>query len=156
MRTVKLKEFGKDHWSLLGYIESRVHSYNIAPNTGELDKNHLRINPDGDYGVIATPFKGLFNRTWKDSYGSRLFGYWKDDKTTDPDKQINNHDDVNCLNDLEAAGLIEVLSLVNFYIKLTKKGIKMASELREWKNGGNHYSGFVPSKQKVKAIPEKV
>lgn len=156
MRIVKLKEFGKDHWSLLGYIETRVHSYNIAPNTGTLDKDHLRINPDGDYAIIATPFRGLRDRLWKDSYGTRLFGYWNGDKTINPNKQISNHDDINCLNDLEAAGLIEVLSLVNFYIKLTKKGIKIASELREWKNSGNHFSGFVPSKQKFKTIPEKV
>jgi hypothetical protein len=141
MEIVPQKEFSKDHWSLLGYIESRVHSHQIAPSTGILNKDNLRINLNGEYSIIATPFRGLMDRNWKDEYGTRLAGFFEGDKT----KQIPQHDDINCLNDLEQAGIIQVVSLVNFYIKLTKHGLKVASELREWKNKGNNYYNFVSS-----------
>jgi hypothetical protein len=140
---ISVSDFGKDHWSLLGYVESRIHSNNIGPNTGELDKIHLRINPNGDYNMIATPFRGgLSERTWDSSYGTRLKGYWNEDGSVNPKKQVKSHDDINCLDDLESAGIIEVLSLVNLYVKLTPEGVKIASSLREWKNKGNNYAEF--------------
>lgn len=148
MKIVDQKQFGKDHWSLLDYAESRVHSHQVAPLTGELDKEHLRINPNGDYGVLATPSRGMFERSWHYDYGTRLKGYFEEGKSTDLTMQIPQHDDLNCLNDLEAVGLIEVMSLVNFFVKLTEKGQTIASELRKWKNKGGMFYNFEPSCKK--------
>jgi hypothetical protein len=144
---VPVKDFSKDHWSLLGYIESRVHSHQVAPFTGELNKDNIRINPTGDYEILSTPFRGsiLPDRNWKEEYGTRLWGFFEHDGIpADKTKILPQHDDINCLNDLENAGIIEVLSLVNFYIKLTEKGQKIASELRAWKNKGEMYYNFKP------------
>lgn len=139
------KQFSKDHWSLLAYIESRVHNYKVAPFTGELNKDHLRINPNGDYGVLATPIRFTHERTWKEDYGTRLWGYWGKGEKIDYSKRLPQHDDVNCLIDFEESKFIEIISLVNFYIKFTKKGQRIASELREWKNAGNAFYNFKPS-----------
>ena len=58
MKNIKIKDWGKDHWSLLAYIECRC-----VDHKGILDKNHLRIsNP----AVSMSPID------WKPEYGTRL------------------------------------------------------------------------------------
>lgn len=86
-------------------------------------------------------------RMWEPSYGTRLDGFFGEDEKRDKTKQIPNHDDVNCLHDIENAGLIKIVSLVNFYIELTPKGQEVASELRAWKNAGQMYFNFKPIKK---------
>lgn len=144
---VDVRDFSKDHWSLFGYIESRVHSHQVAPATGELNRDNLRINENGDYPILANNFGGYYSRQWKEEYGSRLVGYFLENNKFDTSKRLDQHDDINCLNDLENAGLIEVISLVNLFVKLTKRGQSVASELRAWKNSGKMYYNFVASEK---------
>jgi len=134
---ITIDQFSKDHWSLFGYVESRVHSHQIAPMTGELGQNNIRIN--------STKRQLATKRPWNPEWGSRLMGYWNETKEIDKSKLLPDHDDIDCLEDLEMVGLIEIISNVNLYIKLTEKGQKVASELREWKNAGNMYATFKTS-----------
>jgi hypothetical protein len=36
---------GRDHWSLLAYVEIRVIDYQVAPGVGVIDREHLRRDP---------------------------------------------------------------------------------------------------------------
>ena len=128
---IEMSQFGKDHWSLFAYIETRTIDYK-----GSLDKSHLRIKNE----IVANSSPYPFNRYWKPEYGTRLKGYFdKKDKKL----QLPNHDDLDCFDDLENAGLIKNMGTgFNPAAELTKKGILIASKLREHKANGGYFSNF--------------
>jgi hypothetical protein len=118
------EEFGKDHWSLLAYIETRC-----VDHKGEIDRERMRCNP------ITHPHMLGFRQSvskleWKDEYGSRL-----------KDRKLSTHDDWDCLDDLDAAGLVEIQSLATCLVKITEKGNQIASEIRMHKTKGGNLPG---------------
>ena len=129
-----IKDYGKDHWSLLAYIETRCVDYK-----GVLDVAHLRVrNPA--IGSLRTPFG---RPMWKPEYGTRLSGYFKEDGTKDKSRQISNHDDLDCADELEEAGyLTNIGTGLNPAYKMTKSGSEVASLLRQHKSDGKHYATF--------------
>lgn len=132
--SISVEQFGKDHWSLLAYVETRCVDYK-----GELDREHLRCNEK-----IRPMLKGY--RTagpgmgWKPEYGTRLKGYFED--RTNKALKLEDHDDWDCLDDLEDAGYIEILSLVNGWVTLTKLGSEVSSKLRLHKAQGKMFADF--------------
>jgi hypothetical protein len=134
---INIIDFGKDHWSLLAYVETRCVDYK-----GILDKKHLRIKNEID----KSGSDYYFSQTeWKPEYGTRLFGYFKEDGTKDKHRQLKNHDDLDCLEDLEDAGLIENIGTgLHPAVKLRKLGIAVTSQLREHKTNGGTFATFIP------------
>lgn len=124
------KQFGKDHWSVLAYVETRA-----VDHRNRLDHEHMRGNP------VTHPF--LRNdayqrdRGWKPSSSTRL----RDGKT------IDGHDDWDCLDDLDDAGLVEIISLVNGFVRMTDYGLAITALLRKHKANGGKYRDFVPFQQ---------
>ena len=114
-----LNDFGKDHWSTFAYAECCC-----VDLKGRLDLRRLRMNsnkrPVGNGG------------TWQPSYGSFVKG------ERDPE-----HDDWDCLEDLEAEGLIEMVgTMVNPAVTLTERGYEIAGLLRKHKANGGQFGTF--------------
>lgn len=130
-KNIPMKEWGKDHWSLLLYIETRCVDYH-----GILDDTHMR-NKRHTEGA----------RAWSSDYTTRLFGFWKEgSKDTDKTRTAPYHDDYDCLDDIEAEGLAQnVGSGLNPQCVMTDLGYKYLTQLRKWKADGNHCASFVPS-----------
>lgn len=131
----EVSDFGKDHWSLLAYVEYRCMNHN-----GVLDLKHLRImNP-----VLRTQSSSLMEKDWQPEYGTRLHGYWNADGTTNKELLIDDHDDYDCLDDLENAGFIKIIgSALNPACELTIKGAKVCALLTLHKQKGEHFASFV-------------
>ncbi len=125
--TISPALFGKDHWSLLAYVETRC-----VDDKGKLDKRHLRCNPKGAHSIHAVNANILGPR-WEPTWGTRIKG-----------GQLDQHDDWCCLEDLEAAGYVEITSAVNAFVKLTKAGVAMAALLRAHKAAGGQFATFAP------------
>lgn len=123
--TVKMEDWGKDHWSTLAYIECRC-----VDRKGILDYKHIRCN-DVDHPELP-PEKIYMLGEWHDKYSTRI----KDGK------QIRGHDDWDCVEDLQAAGLIEIVSMADFQIKMTELGWKITNLLRKHKAAGGIFSNF--------------
>jgi len=128
----KIETFGKDHWSLFAYIGTRVSDYK-----GKLDLAHLRIkNPALQQNMLGTMM-------WKPEYGTRLKGYWNQDGSKNTSLLLLDHDDFDCLDDLEEAGLIKSFGTgLNPAYQLTKLGAKIHSELLLHKQAGKNFSDF--------------
>jgi len=119
---VPMNKWGKDHWSLLAYLEVRC-----VDNKGTISRLHMRVNLD------RHPF----------------FAHEGTSKTKFPTKLANgeelvNHDDLDCLEDIEAAGLVRNVGTgVNPLIEMTELGCKAAAEVRAFKARGGMFAEFV-------------
>lgn len=132
VKHVPLEKWGKDHWSLLAFIEHLCVEYK-----GCLDdkrRRNMRCNER------RHPLCGYMHGQWQPSYGTRLKGYFEDNKL-----QLPTHDDWDCSEDFEAAGLLENHgSGINPVWKLTPKGLEMSARLRAHKANGGNFSSFTP------------
>lgn len=127
--------WGKDHWSLLAFIEHLCVEYK-----GCLDdkrRRNMRCN------TKRHPAHGCFPMgevPWQSSYGTRLKGFFENKAL-----QMPEHDDWDCADDFEAAGLLKNNgSGINPVWKLTTKGLEMSARLRAHKANGGNFSSFTP------------
>lgn len=143
MQKIAPSKFGKDHWSMLAYIETCC--VDGRDGVGTLDKRRVRCNEHNH------PLnKGIYNSdaAWKPSYSTRLSGFFDFPERGDTDKavaagfQLQGHDDWDCLDDLDAAGYVEVISMSNGFVRMTISGCKVAALLREHKANGGMFAGF--------------
>ena len=133
---VPIIEWGRDHFSTLAYVETCVVDHSAAPGIGVLERAKMKCNP-ANYPLHDGRFPDL--GPWDDKYSTRLKGH-----TADKPRQVKGHDDWLCLDDMEAEGLLEIISLVNGYVQLTDKGLKLCHQLREHKAKGGTFSNFEP------------
>ena len=136
--------FGKDHWSLLGYVGCRIasHPAGNAIGVGEMDKRNLRCNPARHpVHAIVLDFRPGEGLQWKEDYGTRLAGFWAPDGIC-PDLRLPYHDDWDCLNDFEAAGFLTVWSEINAFVELTDIGARAYGQLMEHKARGGNFATF--------------
>ena len=114
-KKIKVSDFGKDHWSLFAYVETRCVDYN-----GKLDRKHMR--EDG----------------WE--HPTRLKGYFEDKEN--PERTLKGSSDLNCLKDLENEGFIRIIPNLPDTIELTEEGYKIIGLLRKHKCNGGEFEDF--------------
>lgn len=147
---IKVTDFGKDHFSLLAYIETLCVDSSRG-GIGELDKRRIRCNPRRHpLHSVANQFGGPHG--WKKEWGTRLSGFFLKGDKRDEKRRLGSHDDWDCMDDLEKAGLIEIISEANGYVKLTDKGIVVAGRLREWKAKGGVFATFSYTEPKLESV----
>ncbi len=133
--TVSVSTFGKDHWSLLAYVECLC--VDGKGGIGSIDPRRMR-----DKNTRTTV------GAWKPSYSTRLAGFFDFADRVDTDKaiaagvQLPNHDDWDCLDDLEEVGFVEVLSSANGFVVMTPTGATAAARLRAHKAAGGVFARF--------------
>lgn len=132
---VPMERFGKDHWSLLAYVET------LVVDQQPIDRRRMRCNE-----TTHPLLKGAHTPSgWKPDYGTRLKGYFNAAPEQKASLQLPEHDDWDCLEDLEAAGLLEVATLTSGVVRLTPEGRRLANLLREHKEQGGVFATFDPS-----------
>ena len=127
--SIPIDRWGKDHWALLAYIESVC-----VDQHGMVDLKRMRCDADRHPQYIY--LRGI---------GDELYGK-KKYPTQLKDGEQPDHDDWDCLDDLETAGLVENIgfTMQPRYI-MTDRGHEVASELRKHKAQGGRYKEFAPS-----------
>jgi hypothetical protein len=123
---VLVRDFGHDHWSMLALIAAMHFGKN-----GELRRQSLRINPE-THPLLA------HRSDWRHTWSTRLRGH-----ATEEPSRVPGHDDIDCIDDLEAAGLIEIVSLANLVVRLTTQGVRVAEALAQWRASGGRCATFV-------------
>lgn len=119
---MEVKDWGKDHWSLLAYVECCC-----VDNKGHLDNRRMSVNE------VKRPIRSN-GFGWNPKWATRI----KDGSIPDP-----AYDDLDCLDDLEREGLLEQMGTMLYpVVKLTDKGLKVAAELRAHKARGGQFSTF--------------
>lgn len=118
---ITIDRFGKDHWSTFGYIEVRCVDHGGSPN-----RQHMRC--------CSVRHPGL----------AHLRNVAPPTRLKDGTEQ-QHHDDWDCADDLEAAGLIVVGGTGMFPIfKMTEEGTRVAGLLRAHKATGGSFGTFDP------------
>lgn len=138
MKLVPIKDWGKDHWSLLAYIETCC--VDGKEGVGKLDGRRMRAN-SATHPLLAGHNSSMGDqKDGKYMYPTRLKGYFED-RT----KVIENHDDWDCLDDIIDSGFVELVgTLMNPFVKMTSVGMFLASNLREHKANGGQFATFTP------------
>jgi hypothetical protein len=118
---IPIENFGHDHWSVFGYIETRVVDYGGIPAKEHLRCIHARHPFFAHRGGDAS------------AYPTRLRG----------GRELADHDDWDCLDDIEAAGLIENIGTgAHPVFLLTDHGREIAGKLRGHKGQGGKWDEF--------------
>lgn len=140
--TTAIELWGKDHWSTLAYVESRVINQHLVenPSVGALGFEHMRCNTD-THPLLARSHHGYVPR-WDPNWGTRLKGF--QDRESTPELILLDHDDWDCLDDMADAGLVEIISLVNGFVRLTPRGSDICQQLSGHKHRGGTYATFEP------------
>jgi len=126
--SVPIEKFGKDHWSVFAYIETLCVDGHGVPDT-------RRMRTDIDRHPGLTNWHPINRPDLNQKYPTRLKGM----------VELPNHDDWDCAEDLEEAGLIKNIGTgINPRYKLTEKGFTVASFLRKHKANGGCFASFTP------------
>lgn len=116
-------EFGKQHWSLLAYLETQ-----IVDKAFPIDHRRMSCNEKKRGISNGSPFG------WEDKWST---------ENKEGKQEILGHDDIDCFEELESAGFIENKgTLLNMYPELTEKGWKCSNQLREFRGKGGNYKDF--------------
>lgn len=111
--TVTIDNFGRDHWSTLLYVE------------------HLCVDSSGYLSKNDSHMRSKHRSRWDNKYSSIL----KDGTKAD------NHDDYDCIADLEAIG---ICAYYGEKITLTDLGWRIAGQLRRNRAEGKPDQQFTP------------
>jgi hypothetical protein len=144
--SIPIEAWGKDHASMLGYVECCC-----VDKKGLLDGNRVRVNSNehpvfGDQGL---KFRGGRVSNWEDSWRTHIKAGFV---------APAYHDDVHVLDELEEHGFVTLVgTMVNPYYAMTKQGLAVAHALREHKaNGGSFYQfNWTPFIEKKKGSKQK-
>ena len=124
---ISIEQFGKDHWSLLAYAHCCV------ADGSALKPAKMRTN------ITTHPLVGENCFKWNQDWGTRLHGFF-DSRAAE--LQLSEHDDWDCLEDLEREGLINILSLANAQVELTETGWDISKKLVNHKANGGMFANF--------------
>ncbi len=122
MRVIPIDEFGRDHYSLLLYVESVCVDCKGVP-----DLRRVRCNEK------TRPYMVDGHRKWDELNATRLRG----------DKRQPKHDDWDCFNDMAGVGWMSNIGTgLAPKWHLTEVGWCMAHLVRRWKATGNQVKDF--------------
>jgi len=145
---IEIARWGHDHWTLLRYLHSR----HVAASGEDpvIEHQRLRINPANHnaQAVSAWPTEGS---PWTSESGTRLKGYDDDPSLVaspkaaqDAKLQIVYHDDIDCLEEFEAEGLLDILSTAHGVYRMTPEGIALCESLEAHLATGTPLNEFNP------------
>jgi hypothetical protein len=141
MKKVPIEQWGRDHWSLLAFVEWLCVNHQGALSVAH--RRNLRCNPKTHPGNCSMAQSAICG--WKPTYGTRLKGYYVPGGGVDLRRQIKNHDDWDCLEDMEAAGVLQNKGTgMNPVFWLTERGIDLAAQVGAHKMRGDNFAGFQP------------
>ena len=142
MQITPVDRFGKHHWSLLAFIQTLCRSR--VDGVGSIERRHVRTN-EHRHPLLAA---NAHLTPWKPEYSTRLAGFFAFEDRNDLEKsvaagfQLLDHDDWDVLDDLNAAGLVETLSLTNGSVRMTPAGVEVADLIGAHKTKGGAFADF--------------
>jgi hypothetical protein len=155
---VPMERWGKDHWSTLAYLETRIVDYR-----GKIAHDHMRCHAGRHPAMLHAKRRGLLFGTGDGSqYPTKL-----------RDGELADHDDYDCIDDMIAAGLVTatmppapaatlVTGLVEAELMtratyaLTPLGQAIAGQLRAHKGNGGNWRSFEPSPSSLTEVVSHV
>ncbi len=143
---IEIDRWGKDHWSTLAYLESRV-----IDNGGTINNLQMRCDSRLHRHFAHVETMGMTNGG---KYPTRL----------QDSIELEKHDDWSCLEDMVASELViakfrenpkmqgEIFGHMEAKVKLTELGTQVSGMLRAHKASGGVFAKFQLSESEVEII----
>lgn len=130
---VPIELFGKDHWSTLAYIETRI-----------VDHREFRINGDPRMRTCRRCWRIANSATGRDRAHIQIDGENKYPTRLADGRLAEKHCDWDCLQDLIAAGILATRGVPDLgkKVTITKRGYAVTAALREHKARGGNFAEF--------------
>jgi hypothetical protein len=120
-KPIPMEDFGADHWGTFAYLETRC-----VDHGGVVHIRHMRCDADRHPQFAHSGIAAKYPTRTKKG-------------------EVQNHDDWDCLDDCELAGLAENDgSALHRIYKLTPLGFKVAGQIRQHKADGGNFHSFSP------------
>jgi hypothetical protein len=119
---VPVERWGKDHWSTLAYIETRMEVHQGQPN-----RHQMRCDRNRHPAHAHLPGNSKYPTVLKDGV------------------LLTDHDDWDCLDDAVAAGFLTEhgTGLYPVY-RMTEAGLEITAKLHTFKTRGGNFRDFKP------------
>lgn len=154
---VDMAQWGTDHWTLLRYLHDR---HLAAPDGTDplIEYQRLRVNPENhnEQAMCGWPDSGS---PWGVGSGTRLKGYDDDPaavrtpkEAQDAKLQIVYHDDIDCLEEIESEGLLDIVSTAAGVYRMTPQGVHLCQLLEAHLAAGMTINEFGPLAKNVERI----
>lgn len=124
MTFTPVAEFGREHWALFNRVASQVLS--TPSHIATLERERMRCNDS-----THSRFLPLGYRPWHGSFG-----------TSTKRETLPQHDDWDCLDDLEVEGLVEIENSTLATVSLTSQGREVFKKLNEYRSRGGSMAAF--------------
>ena len=129
---IKMEEWGKDHWGTFMYIEKLCTEG--TEGIGVFNKDSMRCDQSCHPKLIG-PVNNI----------NGVYDGGKTLPTRLKNRNISDHDDWDCVNDMESYGLVKIMGFEsNPACILTKTGAILSHELRRYMVNGGSYEDFMP------------
>ena len=143
---IPMKEWSKDHWSLLVTL-ANVHRSTNVPELPVMDYDRMRINPANHFVHLDRSDGPEAYEAWDQTKGTMLRRPGPDTKEPRPgeaDGQISYHDDFDCVEELEAEGLLDIVSTAAGTYEMTVEGLALAKRVEAHVSAGIPIVEFEP------------
>ena len=125
---VSTEKWGHDHHTLLSYLHDLY--VQAGQKQATMEYQRMRINPHHHLVQAELCEWNTQDSSWNDNRGTRLLKYDLnpiDLSSMNPDQkaeyQIGYHDDIDCIEEFEAEGFIEIISSAKGHYIMTQAGI---------------------------------
>ena len=123
-KPIPIEQFGRDYWSTFAYVETRCVDHQGIPHKPNMRAN-LKRHPEHTHHIPFEKENETFPTRLRDG------------------REINDHDDWDCVDDLSAAGLVLIKCTGAQPVwALTGKGLAAAAALRSHIASGGQIPGF--------------
>lgn len=137
---IPIANWGKDHWSTLLYIESIIFDVYARPAMDKMRQHSGRIRRGWDSPMARVV--SVFSQDYPTQTIIRDPNNWD---TIIGHTEVHDHDDWDCIDDMETEGLLEQLGTgLQPVVKLTDYGYTVVAALK--KNGCNFRTLKLPER----------
>lgn len=142
---IPVERWGKDHWSTFAFVAVWCETYGTEGFDIRSKCHHMRTDADRhpEFGNAISAAMEQSGREFVPGDDGGHYGPAKKYPTRLKDGEVEDHDDWDCLEDIEAAGMVLKFGTgTQPVVLMTDRGLEVSGQLIAHKTRGGNYGDF--------------